>query len=138
MKKNHFYWIMVVLFVAAAGFIVLKYKKDEKIKAAVFYPLKERTGSMAQSEEAKQVQKQFADLMKIVRTNPDDTKSRIALASLYIREARITGNYMYYDMAAMKYVNEVLEKDSLHFEALTFKALALSFTASFCRRPGNG
>ena len=69
------------------------------------------------------MQKQFADLMKIVRTNPDDTKSRIALASLYIQEARVTGNYMYYDVAAMKYVNEVLEKDSLHFEALTFKAL---------------
>ena len=26
-------------------------------------------------------------------------------------------------MAAMKYVNEVLEKDPLHFEALTFKSL---------------
>ena len=48
---------------------------------------------MAQSEEAKQVQEQFADLMKIVRTNPDDMKSRIALASLYIQEARITGNH---------------------------------------------
>jgi len=123
MKKNHFYLIIIILFVVAAGFIVLKYKKDEKIKEAAFYLLKERTGIMAQSEEAKHVQKQFADLMKIVRTNPDDIKSRIALASLYIREARVTGNYMYYDMAAMKYVNEVLAKDSLHFEALTFKSL---------------
>jgi tetratricopeptide (TPR) repeat protein len=78
---------------------------------------------MDNTEEAKQVKKQFADLMKITRTNPDDMKSRISLASLYIREARITGNYIYYDMAAMRYVNEVLQKDATNFEALTFKSL---------------
>ena len=123
MKKNYLYILIIGLFVITAGFIVVKYKKDKKIKAATFYALKDRRGMVAQSAEEKQVQKEFADLMKIVRTNPDDTKSRIALASLYIREARITGDYMYYDVAAMKYVNEVLEKDSLHFEALTFKSL---------------
>ena len=78
---------------------------------------------MAQSEEARRVQKQFADLVRSVRTNPDDMKSRIALASLYIQEARISGHHEYYEIAAMKYVNEVLEMDSLHFEALTLKAL---------------
>lgn len=123
MKKNYLYILIIGLFVVTAGFIVVKYKKDEKIKTTTFYPLKDRRGLMAQSEEVKQVQKQFADLMKIVRTNPDDTKSRIALAALYIQEARITGDYMYYDVAAMKYVNEVLEKEPLHFEGLTYKAL---------------
>ena len=48
---------------------------------------------MAQSEEDTPVKKQFADLVKVVRTNPDDIKSRIALASLYIQEARVTGNH---------------------------------------------
>ena len=38
MKKNHFYWIAIILFVAATGFIVLKYKKDEKTNVTVFYP----------------------------------------------------------------------------------------------------
>lgn len=123
MQKSHLYLIVVGLFIIIAGFIVVNHKNERGIKAAVFYPLKDRTGIMAQSEETKQAQKQFADLMKIIRTNPADTKARIALASLYIQEARITGNYMYYDVAAMKYVDEVLEKDSLHFEALTFKAL---------------
>jgi len=123
MKKNHFYLITIVLFVIVAGFVVLKYKKNEQKNSATFYLLKDRTGVIAQSEEWKLVQKQFAGLMKIVRTNPNDTKSRIALASLYIQEARVTGNYQYYDLAAMKYVNEVLEKEPLHFEALTFKAL---------------
>lgn len=123
MKKNHFYLVAIVLFVVAAGFIVVKYKKDEKTKTAVFYPLKDRVAGLANSAEARQVEKQFDNLVKIVRTNPDEIKSRIALASLYIQEARVTGNYMYYDMAAMKYVDEVLEKDPANFEALTFKSL---------------
>jgi tetratricopeptide (TPR) repeat protein len=123
MQKRHIYLIAVGFFILVAGSIVVKYKSDEGMKAAVFYPLKDRKGMTAQSEEVRQVQKRFADLMKIIGTNPDDIKSRIALASLYIQEARITGDYMYYDAAAMKYVDEVLGKDSLHFEALTFKAL---------------
>ena len=123
MKKSHLYLITLVLFVFAAGFIVVKYKKEEKNKATSFYPLKDRKNVSAQTAEWKQVQKNFDELMKVARTNPDDTKSRIALASLYIQEARVTGNYMYYDMAAMKYVNEVLEKEPDNFEALIFKSL---------------
>jgi tetratricopeptide (TPR) repeat protein len=69
------------------------------------------------------VKKNFDELMKVVKTNPDDSNGRISLATLYIQEARVTGNYMYYDQAAMKYVNEVLDKNPLNFQALTFKSL---------------
>ena len=55
--------------------------------------------------------------------DPNDTKSSLALAALFIQEARVTGNFVYYDMAAMKYVNNVLSKDSLNFNALIFKSL---------------
>ncbi|MGK2862710.1 MAG: tetratricopeptide repeat protein [Chitinophagaceae bacterium] len=123
MKKSYLYLLLVGIFVIAGGFIIVKYKTDKNSKAATFYPLKDRLGKMANSPEEKSVKKNFASLMKIIGTNPDDTKSRIALASLYIQEARITGNYMYYDVAAMKYVNEVLEKEPNHFDALTYKAL---------------
>jgi len=123
MKKNHFYLVAIMLFIVTAGFIVVKYKKDEKTKTAVFYPLKDRVAGLANTNEMKQLQERFADLVKIVRTNPDEIKSRIALAALYIQEARVTGDYMYYDMAATKYVDEILEKDPANFEALTFKSL---------------
>jgi len=123
MKKRYLYLICTLLFVLAAGFIVVKYKHIEKQKATVFYPLLDRKGISFQTEEWKQVQEKFDEVIKIARTNPEDIKSRIELASLYIREARATGNYMYYDQAAMKYVNEVLEKDPRNFEALTFKSL---------------
>jgi tetratricopeptide (TPR) repeat protein len=123
-KRNHLYLLSIGLFVVAAVcFILVNANKNEKVKTASFYPLKERKGAMAQSAEASEVKKQFAGLLKIVRTNPNDIKSRIALAALYIQEARITSDYAYYDKAAMKYVDEVLEKDATHFEALTFRAL---------------
>jgi tetratricopeptide (TPR) repeat protein len=105
------------------GFIVARYKSKEKNKTASFYPLLDRKGISFQAGEWEQVKKQFDDEMKIIATNPDDVRSRIGLASLYIREARATGNHRYYDMAAMKYVNEVLEKDPQNFEALAFKSL---------------
>lgn len=45
------------------------------------------------------------------------------MATLYIREARVTGNYMYYDRAAMKCVNDVLKQNENNFEALSLKAM---------------
>lgn len=123
MKKRYLSLGALAFFVLAAGFIVVKYKKTEKEKAAAFYPLHDRKGALAESEEQKQVTDQFAKLMKIIGTNPDDTKSRVSLAALYLQEARVTGEYKYYDMAAMKYVNEVLAIEPGNFEALTFKAM---------------
>ena len=123
MKKRHLYLALLLLFITAAGFIVAKYRNYENKRAAAFYPLMDRKGVLSGTEEAKENKKQFDALMKIVGTNPDDTKSRISLAALYIQEARVTGEYMYYDQAAMKYVNEVLAKEPENFEALTFNAL---------------
>lgn len=123
MKKRLLYSVILVLFVLAAGFIVVKYKKDIRQNETTFYPIKERKGSLPASEEFKQVKAKFDELMKVTGTNPGDTKSRIALASLYIQEARITGDYIYYDRAAMRYVDEVLEKEPENFEALVFKAM---------------
>jgi tetratricopeptide (TPR) repeat protein len=58
-----------------------------------------------------------------LKENPDDDKSGLALAAIYIQEARITGDHMYYDLAAMHQINNILKKDSNNFEALTYKAL---------------
>ncbi len=122
MKKRYIDFLLLALFVLAAGFIVVKYKKDRRKSVSNFYPLKERKSSVS-AEEFRQVKTKFEELMRIVGTNPDDMKSRVSLATLYIQEARVTGDYMYYDMAAMKYVNEVLEKEPENFEALVFKAM---------------
>jgi tetratricopeptide (TPR) repeat protein len=119
MKKSYLYIAMLVLFAIAAGFIVVK----QKNKSVSFYTLLDRKNVVAQTEEWEKVKKNFDGLMKMIATNPDDSSSRIALSTLYIQEARVTGNYMYYDQAAMKYVNEVLEKNPMNFQALSFKSL---------------
>lgn len=58
-----------------------------------------------------------------MQSNPKDIKAAIALASLYIQEARITGNAVYYHAAAMKYINQVLDNKPENFEALTLKSI---------------
>src|SRR5690349_11163155 len=95
-KKRYLYAATLSIFVFAAGFIVVKYQKTQKNNAARFYPLLDRKNISGQEEEWKVVRKKFDDATKVAATNPADLKSRIELASLYIREARVTGNYMYY------------------------------------------
>ncbi|MES2778156.1 MAG: tetratricopeptide repeat protein [Bacteroidota bacterium] len=123
MKKNTIYTIVLLLFAGAVAFIVLKYKKDEKAKAEMVYELQPRTGPMASLEEWKTTQVSATEYLTAIKTNPTDVKSRLKMAAVFIQEARVTGNYMYYDKAAMKYLDEVLAQDSTNFEGLTYKAL---------------
>jgi tetratricopeptide (TPR) repeat protein len=119
--KKYAYLFFVLFFLGAAAFIVLRYEKKNTVVA--FYPLLERKGSQEQSAEWMQIKNTGDQLIRVVRDRPDDLKNRIALATLYIQEARITGNYIYYDGAALRYINEVLQTDPNHYEALTLKSL---------------
>jgi tetratricopeptide (TPR) repeat protein len=124
MKKNSVYTILIIVFVIAVGAIVYKYTSsastENKNKS---YALLPRRGVAATSPEWLKVKEQVYTLLKAVETNPNDTKSLIQLATLYIREARITGNYAYYDKAAFSYVNTTLAVDKENFEALILKSL---------------
>lgn len=123
MKKNTLYIALIILFISAAGFVVLKFKGDEKTNQPATYPLLERKGPLAQSAEFKRTQTNVARLQQAIKADPKDKKSLIALANLFIMEARATGNYAYYDKAAMKFANDILALESNNFEALTLKAL---------------
>lgn len=121
MNKKNIYTIAISLFVITVILIIVKFKNSESEPAS--YQLKERNGALAQTDEYIRTRATAAKLKMAIQDNPDDIKSMLALASLYIQEARVTGNYMYYDMAAMQQVNFILNKDSKNFQALTFKAL---------------
>ncbi|MBA2561501.1 MAG: tetratricopeptide repeat protein [Chitinophagaceae bacterium] len=121
MNKKIIYFITVILFVVAIVFIFIRFKNKEKQTAS--YELKERNGALAKSQEYIKTRSRAARLKMTLQENPDDDKSALALAAIYIQEARITGDHMYYDMAAMHHVNNILKKDSNNFEALTYKAL---------------
>ena len=123
MKKNTVYTITVILFIAAIGLIVFKYNREEKKNSTAFYEIQPRTGAAAQTPEWQTISKRAVALQNAVKYNPADNKSLLALAGVFIQEARVTGNYMYYDMAAMKYINDVLKTDTANFDALTLKSL---------------
>ena len=96
--------------------------KEGKLKNAT-YPLIERKGAPAISVEWQSTKSTAQQLIKQLQANPKDSKSAVALASLYVQEGRITGNYIYYDAAAMKYINNVLDNEPDNFQALTLKSL---------------
>jgi tetratricopeptide (TPR) repeat protein len=119
MKKKYGYTVLVIVFAAIATFIVLgNYARENKIDN-----LLERNTSSATTNEWVLMRDYASSLKNKIEKNPEDIKSILALTTLFIQEARITGNYVYYDKAALKCVNRVLKLDSLNFEALTLKSL---------------
>ena len=123
MKPKYIYSVAFLIFAALVSIIVTKYNSDKKKGETAFYQMLQRKGAAAESAEWVSVKSQSDLLISALRNNPTDTKSLLTLAALYIREARITGNYIYYDMAAMRTVNKVLKQDPLNFNALIYKAL---------------
>lgn len=123
MKKKFTYILLLVLFFGTSAFVVLRYNHKLKNKINAFYPMLERKAPMANSAEWQSIKINAENLIRIVRDNTQDKKSALALASLYVQEARASGNYTYYDKAALHYIDAILESDAKDFEALTLKAL---------------
>ena len=123
MNKKLTYIILIVFFFSLTAVVIIRYNlKEAKLKNAT-YPLIERKGAPAASVEWQSTKTTAQQLINQLEGNPKDSKSAIALASLYVQEGRITGNYIYYDAAAMKYINNVLENEPDNFQALTLKSL---------------
>lgn len=123
MKKSSIYIICLIVFALAVTGIILNYNKKEKEKENRVYTLLPRKGAAANSAEWKEVQSKANTLLEALKQDPNDLNSSLKISALYIQEARETGNYIYYDQAAMKSVNNVLKTDSLNFNALVFKSL---------------
>jgi len=123
MKKNTIYILLVLVFASAIATVIYKYTSTHTPEENKTYALLPRKGAAANSPEWLKVKQQSYTLLKAVEANPNDTKSLVQLATLYIREARITGNYAYYDKAALTYVDNALAQDTANFEALILKSL---------------
>jgi hypothetical protein len=139
MKKKRIYRLAIIVFFTAVIAIIYNYNQKQKEKENQSFVLLPRKGAAANTLEWIEVQKRARDLTAAIKADPDDTRSSLKLAALFIQEARETGNYMYYDAAAMIHINKVLQADASDFNALVFKSLIYLFiAASFCRRAGNG
>ena len=119
MKRKYGYAVSLVVFATIVTFILFNYQASEN----KLDNLLERNSSSATTHEWVLMRDYASVLRNKIEKNPSDVKSILALTTLFIQEARITGNYLYYDKAALKCVNRVLKLDSLNFEALTFKSL---------------
>ena len=123
MKNKITYLLLIVFFFVVTAFVVVRYSyRQTQIKYAT-YPMLERKGMTANSDQWNDTKRNVLNLIQKISDNPNDEKSQLALSTIYIQEARITGNYTYYDMAAMKQVNNLLSRDSNNFQALTLKSL---------------
>jgi len=122
MKKRFIYVVVLFLFAIVSAFIILRYKSTEAAKESMLYEIIPRKGNAIQSTEWMLSKKMASVLIEKVKTNRSDLKSLNALSAIYLQEARSSGNFSYYDKAAMNCVNWVLRKDAKNFEALTYRA----------------
>src|SRR5215203_6744396 len=112
MKKKFTYVLLLVLFFGTSAFVVLRYNYKIKNKINAFYPMLERKGEPANSADWMSIKSNSENLIRVVRDNPQDKKSALALATLYVQEGRATGYFNYYDQAALHYVNAILQMDN--------------------------
>lgn len=85
-------------------------------------PLFQRTGELAAAVEWPKTVAKVDELKQIIAKKPDEVKSRLQIATIYMAEARITGEHPYYYPAVLKILDGVLSIDPRNFEATTFKA----------------
>jgi tetratricopeptide (TPR) repeat protein len=118
--KNKYQYLLLLFASAAIIMITLLayHSRENKLD-----DLLERNASLPATNEWVLMRDYALALRNKIEKNPKDVKSILALTTVFVQEARITGNYVYYDKAALKCVNKVLKLDSLNFEALSFKAL---------------
>jgi tetratricopeptide (TPR) repeat protein len=125
MKKRLVYSLIIILFIGVTGFVILNYETDADKKKMQLFELIASPGHDMQNAEWKSGKKISSELIQKINANAKDVKSLNSLAAIYLQEARNTGDFSYYDKAAMNCVSRVLENDSKNFEGLTYKATIL-------------
>jgi tetratricopeptide (TPR) repeat protein len=123
MRRNVTYILIVFFFAAGIGVITVSYKMKVAKADNLYYALQPRKGALSTLPEWTAARSQANTLSKALKEDPTDKKSALALAALFVQEARVTGSYAYYDLAAMKQVDHVLKQEPDNFQALLFKAL---------------
>lgn len=123
MNKKYIYFISISLFLAVVIFIIIRYSKKQQEKENRVYVLLDRNASLAKAADWNTTKNQVNTFLVSLEKDPNDKKAGLGLAALYVQEGRITGNYAYYNEAAMKYLNNILRTDTANFDALIYKSL---------------
>jgi tetratricopeptide (TPR) repeat protein len=116
---------MIPLMVLTTGFIILRFNSQQESTSNRNYQFQKRKAESSIDKEWAFLNSQTEAHLDKLRTNPSDVKSKLALASIFINEARAFGNHAYYDEAANYYVDEVLKAEPKNFEASILKCVIL-------------
>jgi tetratricopeptide (TPR) repeat protein len=84
--------------------------------------LLERNGELAKEPEWLKTKEKVAELKAKLAGKPEDVKTRLQLATIFITEQRITGEHHFYYPAIEKILNGILSFDPKNFEATVYKA----------------
>lgn len=116
--RNTLYGTLVLFCVGFAAFIFINGKSKSPLPE-----LRARTGVLADAPEWATTQATVAKLTAELSAKPNDAKTMLSLAKEFMQEGRVTGDFSYYNKAALDLVNKVLAKDSRNFEAICLKAM---------------
>ncbi len=116
--RNTLYGALVVVCAAFAAFIFINGKNKSTLPE-----FKDRTGVLANAPEWAETKIRVAKILTDLKAKPEDAKNQLLLAKEFMQEGRMTGDYSYYNKAALDLINHVLAKDPKNFEAICYKAL---------------
>jgi tetratricopeptide (TPR) repeat protein len=124
--KNTFHILLtILLFTGAISFYSCSsHKEEEGIPA-----LAARATPVGTESETKQITTTYNDAKAALEKNPADLQQYITLASAFIAEGRITGNSGYYNEAALKMLNTVMNSNTpnkdIMFQAYSLRSAVL-------------
>ncbi|RYE12944.1 MAG: hypothetical protein EOP51_30640, partial [Sphingobacteriales bacterium] len=117
-RKKYIGFLMIPVFLLATGFIIFRYNSNKgKTESISSYQLQKRKSADSYNQQWLALSKQTDAHLEKLRSEPNNTKSNLALATIFINEARAWGNHAYYDAAAMHYIDVVLTTEPKNFEA---------------------
>ncbi len=121
--KKLAYPILILTLLVMLGFVYKNYERKKNELPTLQKRSEKQT--ISTGSEWLNTKAAIEGLIDQLRRNPDDMKTKLQLAMAYIQESRVTGNHAYYDEAAYKLVNQVLEKDPKNFDGLAAKTTIL-------------
>ncbi|MCB0524522.1 MAG: tetratricopeptide repeat protein [Saprospiraceae bacterium] len=85
--------------------------------------LKDRSEALAKNTEWPETQANYQQLIKELEAKPNDSRSLLKLAKLFMNEARASGDYSYYNKSALTIIDQVLTSEPGNFEAICLKSM---------------
>lgn len=114
---------MVIVFLVQIGCTKTPKTDNNQTSSALDVPaLFERKGDLAKATEWQKTKEKVEELKQKLSKDPNDIKTRLQVATIYLSEARITGEHPYYYPAILKILDGILYLNPNNFEAITYKA----------------